>query len=212
MAMQAQTVGQYEQLVMAMGEGKVNRLDALLQAGLNHGLGVRGMMELLNHARKGLYKPKNFTEEEMSHRLLFLWLGGAHVASLVQQTLSALVLLTLCYGSTARSTVMWLSPSAGFPTKSEIQSNIQATFKNLHGNSECGYVLMIDKIKVEERMQWDLSTNRILGLCQGHTECMSLEFCSISDAEALVHGILCREVHHASKVCPCLINIASITN
>jgi hypothetical protein len=71
---------------------------------------------------------------------------------------------------------------------------------------------MIDRIKVEERMQWDLSTNRILGLCQEHTECMSLEFCSISDAEALVHGILCGEVHHASKVCPCLINIASITN
>jgi hypothetical protein len=56
MAMWAQTVGQYEQLVMAVGEGKVNCLDALLQAGLNHGLDVRGMMELLNHARKGLYK------------------------------------------------------------------------------------------------------------------------------------------------------------
>jgi hypothetical protein len=64
--MGAQTVGQYKRLVMAMGDRKVNHLDALLRAGLNHGLGVRGMIELLDRARKGLYKPKSFTEEEMS--------------------------------------------------------------------------------------------------------------------------------------------------
>ena len=62
----ARTVGQYERLVMAMGEGKVNRLDALLRAGLNRGLGARGMIELLDRVKKGLYKPKSFTEEEMS--------------------------------------------------------------------------------------------------------------------------------------------------
>ena len=70
---------------MAMSEGNVNHLDALLRVGLNRGLGVRGMMELLDWARKGLYKPRNFTEEEMSRGLLFLRLGGAHVASLAHQ-------------------------------------------------------------------------------------------------------------------------------
>ncbi|KAN0132253.1 hypothetical protein V8E53_010019 [Lactarius tabidus] len=141
---------------MAMGEGKVNCLDTLLRAGLNHRLGVRGMIELLDRARKGLYKPKDFTEEEMSHGLFFLWLGGA------------------C------STVMSLSLSATFPTKSEIQCNIRATFKNLPGHSRCGYILMIDKIKE-------------------HTEHVSMEFCSMSDAKALVHGILHRKIHHATE-------------
>ena len=212
MATRARTVDRYEQLVMAMGEGKVNRLDALLRAGLNRGLGVRGMMELLDRARKGLYKPKNFTEEEMSRGLLFLRLGGARVASLAHQTLGAPNLSTLRYGSKARSTVTSLSPSAGFPTKSEIQSNIRAVFKNLQGDSGCGYVLMIDEIKVEERMRWDPSTNRILGLCREHTGHVSLEFCSMSDAKALVQSILCGEVHHASEVRLCLINSPSITN
>ncbi len=124
LATRARTVGQYEQLVMAMSEGTVNRLDALLRAGLNRGMGVRGMMELLDRARKGLYKPKSFTEEEMSCGLLFLRLGRARVASLAHQTLGMPTLSTLCYGSAARSNVTSLLPSAGFPTKSEIQRNI----------------------------------------------------------------------------------------
>ena len=35
LATQARTVGQYEQLVMAMSKGSVNRLDALLRAAIN---------------------------------------------------------------------------------------------------------------------------------------------------------------------------------
>ena len=124
MARRARTVGQYERLVMAMSEGKVNRLDVLLRAGLNRGVGVRGMMGLLDRARKGLYKLKTFTEEDRSRGLLFLWLGGARVARLAHQTLGTPSRLTLHYGSGANSTVTSLSPSAGFPTKSEIQHNI----------------------------------------------------------------------------------------
>ncbi|KAF8259666.1 hypothetical protein EI94DRAFT_1773898 [Lactarius quietus] len=156
-------------------------------------------IELLDHARKGLYKPKTFTEEDMSHGLLFLRLGGARVASLAHQTLGTPSRTTLRYGLGAKSTVTSLSPSAGFPTKSEIQHNIRVASKNSHGNSGCGYVLMIDEIKVEERLRWDPSTNTILGLCHEHTEHVGLEFCSLSDLSALVHGILCGEIHHANN-------------
>ena len=152
MATQAQTLGQYEQFVMAMSKGNVNCLDALLWVGLNCGLGMRGMMELLDQARKGLYKPTNFTEEEMSHRLLFLQLGGAHVVSLAHQTLGTPTLSTLHYGSAAKSTITSLSPSAGSPTWSEVQSNLRAAFKKAREDSRCRYVLMINEIKVEERL------------------------------------------------------------
>jgi hypothetical protein len=160
-------LGQYEQLVMAMSKKSVNQLDALLWAGLNRGVGVRGMMELLNRAQKGLYKPKNFLEEEMSHGLLFLWLGGACVASLAHQTLGLTGVLILC----CSLAITPLSPSAGFPSKTEIQHNLEAAFKKIHNDTEdgCGYVLMIDEIKVEERLRWDPLSNKILGLCQEHT-------------------------------------------
>ncbi|KAH9016244.1 hypothetical protein EDB84DRAFT_1567344 [Lactarius hengduanensis] len=185
LATRARTVGQYEQLVMAMSEGTVNRMDALLRAGLNRG---------------------NFTEEERSRGLLFLRLGGARVASLAHQTLGAPTLSTLRYGS---STVTSLSPSAGFPTRSEIQGNIRAAFKNSSGSGACGYVLMIDEIKVEERMRWDPSTDKILGLCREHTEHVGLDFCSMSDAKALVHGILRGELHHASEATVFSIGVLS---
>lgn len=212
LATRARTLGQYEKFVMAMSEGNVNRLDALLRVGLNRGLGLRGMMELLDRARKGLYKPKNFTEEEMSRGLLLLRLGGARVASLAHQTLGAPTLSTLRYGSAANSTVTSLSPSAGFPTWSEVQRNLRAAFKNSRGNFGCGYVLMIDEIKVEERLRWDPSTNKILGLCREHTEHVGLDFCSISDARAIVHGILHGEIHHAGEVSHLSIDNISITN
>ena len=125
------------------------------------------MMELLDHAQKGLYKPKNFSEEEMYHGLLFLQLGGACVAGLTHQTLGLPGVSTL-HCSLA---ITPLSPCAGFLSKTEIQHNIQAAFKKIHNDSEdgCGYVLMIDEIKVEERLRWDPSSNKILGLCQEHT-------------------------------------------
>jgi len=63
----ARTIDDYKKFIMALGEpdGKVQRLDALIRAGLKRGASVRGLLELLDRANKGLYKPKNFTEEEM---------------------------------------------------------------------------------------------------------------------------------------------------
>lgn len=189
-------MGQYEQLIMAMSESSINSLDTLLWAGINRGVGVRGMMELLDHAQKGLYKLKNFTEEEMLHGLLFLQLGSAHVASLAHQAPGSPGLSTLRRASVVNP----LSPSVGTPSMQEIQCNLQAVFKNSHEEVGCGYVLMIDEIKVEEGLQWDPSSNKILGLCCEHTEHVGLDFCSVNDAKVLIEGILRGDIHHASEV------------
>ncbi|KAN0128293.1 hypothetical protein V8E53_013877 [Lactarius tabidus] len=130
------------------------------EGNVNH---LDALLRLLDWGRK---------EEEMSCRLLFL---------LAHQTLGAPMLSTLHYGSAAKSTVTSLSPSAGFPTRSEVQRNLRAAFKNSCRDSRCGYILMIDEIKVEERLRWDPSSNKILGF---------LDFCSISNAR----------IHHASEV------------
>ena len=71
---------------------------------------------------------------------------------------------------------------------------------------------MIDEIKVEERLRWDPSTNRILGLCRENTEHIGLDFCSMSDARAIVHGIMGGEIHHASEVCHISLDNVSTTN
>jgi hypothetical protein len=179
---------------MAMSQGSVNRLDALLRAGINRGAGVREMIEPLDRTQKGMYKQKNFTEEEMSRGLLFLQLGGARVANLAHQSLGGLAVSTLRRGTA----LVPLSPSVGIPSTDEIQRNLQAAFKSSCG---CRYVLIIDEIKVEERLRWDPSSNKILGLCREHTQHIGMDFCSVNNVKALTQGILCAEFHYAAEVC-----------
>ena len=75
------------------------------------------MIERLDHASKGFYKPQGYTEEEMLQGLLFLRLGGSHVADLAHQSLGSPGVSTL-RSSTA---ITPLSPSSGMPTITEIR-------------------------------------------------------------------------------------------
>ena len=192
----AKTLDTYKKFVMALGDSKLNRLDALIRAGLKRGVGIHGMLDLLDRANKGLYSPKNFTEEEMLRGLLFLRLGGARVADLAHRSLGHPGESTL-RRSTAVTTI---SPCAGMPTQTEIRANIQAIFHGTNLPNNYGYVLMIDEIKLEERPRWDDRTNKISGLCREHTGHLDLNFCSIDVAKGILRDILNREIHWASEV------------
>lgn len=178
------TLDTYKKFVMALGDSKVNRLDALIRAGLKRGARIHGMLDLLDRANKGLNSPKNFTEEEILRGLLFLRLGGARVADLAHRSLGHPGESTL-RRSTAVTTI---SPCAGMPTQAEICANIQAIFQGTDLSDNYGYVLMIDEIKIEERPRWDDRIKKKLGLCREHTGHLDLDFCSIE----VVKGILQR--------------------
>jgi len=72
LATHARTIDEYKKFVIALGEGKIQRVDALIRAGLGRGAGVCGLLQLLDCANQGLYKPKGFAEEEMLQSILFL--------------------------------------------------------------------------------------------------------------------------------------------
>ncbi len=77
-----------------------------------------------------------------------------------------------------------LDPSAGMPTKAEMRRNIRVVLEMAKIHGCYGYVLMVDEIKVEERLQWDPFTNNIFGLCREHTQHLNLKFCSVEDVKA----------------------------
>ena len=83
----ARMLDTYKKFVMALADSNVNQIDALIRAGLNHNAGNNRMIELLDHVNKELYKPKNFTDEEMLNSVLILRLGGSHVADLAHKSL-----------------------------------------------------------------------------------------------------------------------------
>lgn len=190
------TLNAYKKLIMALGDSKVNRVDALIRAGLNRGEGIHGMMERLDRANQGLYKPNNFTEEETLRGLLFLRLGGSRVAELAHRSLGSPGISTL----RRSEAVTPLLPSAKTPTKEEIRKNIQVAFKDTSLQQTCGYVLMIDEIKIETQPRWDNKTNNILGLCREHTTHIGIEFCSIEVLNEIFTKIKNKEIHWASKV------------
>ena len=195
----ARTIDDYKKFVLALSEpdGKVKRLDALIRAGLKRGASVRGMFELLDRANKGLYRPKSFTEEEMLRSVLFLRLGGSRVAGLAHRALGTPGVSTL----RRSSEISPLLATAGRPTKSTLQRNIRAALKTTDEvHNAYGFVLMIDEIKVEERLRWDPTSNDILGLCREHTAHLGLEFGSVNNAKALIKAILDGECHHAKEV------------
>ena len=182
----AQMMDTYKKFIMALGDSRVNRVDALIRAGLKRGTGMHGMLDLLDRANKGLYKPKNFPEEELLRGLLFLRLGGVRVADLAHHSLGSPGESTLRCSTAVTS----ISPCAGMPTEMEIRANIHAIFKGTKLSENYGYVLMIDEIKLEERPRWDDKTNKIAGLCREHTGHLDLEFCSIEVAKGILRRIL----------------------
>lgn len=65
--------------------------------------------------------------------------------------------------------------------------------------------LQVDEIKIQERLRWDPTSNQILGVCREHTSDrehpLSLEFCAMHQADALLTGLQSNEVHLATEVC-----------
>jgi hypothetical protein len=192
-----------KKLLMAVAYGGVNRIDALLRAGFRNMAGAQGMMKLVDKAMLGLYKPKNFTEEEMLRNLLFLKLGGSRVAEIAHRALGGPGVSTLRRHSVNRP----LRAVSSFPMTADICYNLDASFsvsvnsgKEGTSDNATGYILMFDEIAVERRPRWDDATNQFLGVCREHGQSLGLEFCSLEEVEALCEAVGRNEVHLASEV------------
>jgi hypothetical protein len=197
------TIATYKQFVMAIGKYDIKRLRALVATALRRKSGIKGVVELVERAVQGLYKARGYDKEDHLRSHLLLLLGGARVARIAQRAFGGPSTTTL-----RRNTISEpLKASPSSPTIDEVSHNIKANFPNsgplvypIETVRKCGAVLMFDEVKVEERVRWEPSTNRFLGVCREHSKPFSLEFCSIKDLEQLEEGLERNEVHRASEV------------
>jgi hypothetical protein len=90
------------------------------------------------------------------------------------------------------------------PRIAEIEQNVASCFKAVSDILQEGNVvhqiLMFDELKVEERPQYDDSTNKIFGVCWEHSMRIGLEFNSENEVQLPLDGIQSREVHLAVEV------------
>ncbi|KAJ7754917.1 hypothetical protein B0H14DRAFT_2540801 [Mycena olivaceomarginata] len=187
----------HKQWVAAVASGKVLRVDRLAATHLNHKVGIAGLMKHWFNASKHIYKPLNYTQEDYLRGLLIWRLGGARLAGIAHRALDLPSVSTL----RRHSIVPNLVTSSTHPKPAEIEANLRASFKEIEERigteGVVHQILMVDELKVEERLRWDPNTNVVLGLCREHSAGLSLEFVSENEPKLILNELRANKTHLA---------------
>ncbi|KAJ7894909.1 hypothetical protein B0H14DRAFT_3426512 [Mycena olivaceomarginata] len=187
----------HKQWVAAVASGKVLRVDRLAATHLNHKVGIAGLMKHWFNASKHIYKPLNYTQEDYLRGLLIWRLGGARLAGIAHRALDLPSVSTL----RRHSIVPNLIASSTHPKPAEIEANLRASFKEIEERigteGVVHQILMVDELKVEERLRWDPNTNVVLGLCREHSAGLSLEFVSENEPKLILNELRANKTHLA---------------
>lgn len=189
-----------KQWVLAVGSGKVERVDRLVRVNIARKGGIRNLLDLYDCAARKVYHPRNYTENDELRGLLLWRLGGARVAGIAHRSLGLPSLSTL-----RRRTIiprLLVSPSA--PTLNELETNVMNSFEPLFPVLEergvKHQIIMLDELKVEERPRRD-DNDKIVGVCREHADKTSLDFKSETEVQLLLEAIDKNDVHLAVEVC-----------
>ncbi|KAG8913027.1 hypothetical protein FRC02_005699 [Tulasnella sp. 418] len=192
----ANALEDHKKFVMAIGSGRVQHVHALVRVALRNKRGIRGILELIDKAAKGLYKPKDYQEEEILRGIMFLKFGGNRVAQFAHRAIGLPSVTNL----RRNLLIQPLRPSVSLPSILDIEKNIDTCYPYEDSGSNRdrqGLVMMIDEVKCESRIRWDPVTNKILGLCREHSHTVPSDFNSLEDAELVCDEIEKGEVHFA---------------
>ncbi|KAJ7684072.1 hypothetical protein B0H14DRAFT_3675304 [Mycena olivaceomarginata] len=182
---QSATMSDYKRFVVAIGSGKVQRVDRVVCASLKQKRGIRSMIDTFIRASKGLYNPAK-TEEGDMVGVVMLKMAGVRVAEIAHRALGLPGVTTL----RNRMITPPLTASPGVPQVAEIQKNIDACFTGitdaLISKKVVHLIIMLDEIAVEGRIRWDPTTNFFLGVCRQHALNVGLEFNGEQDLDELM--------------------------
>ena len=186
--------------VMAIGSGKVERVDRLVKINLARKGGIRNLLDLYDRAARRVYHPRNYTEEDNLRGLLLWRLGGARVAGIAHHALNLPSISTL----RRRTLIPQLLISSSIPTRLEVETNVTHGFETLYElldrHRVVHQVFMLDELKTEERPRLDNGSNKIIGICREHGKNTSLEFTSEKEVNLLLECIDKGEAHLAVEV------------
>ncbi|KAF8192027.1 hypothetical protein K438DRAFT_2136827, partial [Mycena galopus ATCC 62051] len=188
------TIDAYKELTMAIASDNMSQVSHVLQAGLNNGAGVYGLIGLLRHGVGAAHGAA-----AMSLGLLFLRLGGSRVAEIAHRALGLPSVSTL----RRHTTICPLIPSPGMPTVAEIEANIEATrdatlpstgpIRIMHGG------VLLDEVATERRGRYDDRNNKAIGICRQHSHKLPTELNSEADLEVLCAGLKAGDAHLAGE-------------
>ncbi|KAH8976674.1 hypothetical protein EDB86DRAFT_2820901, partial [Lactarius hatsudake] len=210
----ATALDDHKQWIMAIASGRVDQVASLVQAGLKHKAGIKTLIQHSQYERAAekLYQPKGYSNEDLMRSIVMLRLGGARVAEFAHRSLSLPSVTTIRRNTVLQSLIV--SPSA--PTVAEVKRNIVLCHSSVAGVADAldpaldsgtssgrlqvvHQVIMFDELTIEQRVRWDDSTNKFLGICREHGHEIPLEFTSERELNILCDAISDNMVHLASE-------------
>ena len=202
-----QNLEAHKWFLFAVAKGDVPHLHSLVTTQLQNGGGIFTVLDKISKACAQVYHPKDYSDANYQQLFLFHKLGGVAVAEPAHRTCG----LPSIDATRRFIKPQRLTPSPKMPTVIEMSSNLEISYPSSSTPSpatrKVGFQLMADEIKIESRMRWNARTNMILGICREHSADYSLEFCTVAQPEAIVHGIRDKTLHFASEVSTRLISV-----
>jgi hypothetical protein len=202
----AASLADHKQWILAIASGRVERVSALVQAGLKRKVGVKGLISQYERAAVKLYKPKGYTNEDIMRSIVMLRLGGSRIAEFAHRS------TFLPSPTTARrnAVISPLKVSVGRPTVLDAEENILTSLGPLEdvdaGTAASGckikhQVFVLDELAIEKRPRWDDQTNMFLGACREHGDKVPLEFISEKELDIFCDALDSGDIHAACEVC-----------
>ncbi|KAI0058140.1 hypothetical protein BV25DRAFT_1862304, partial [Artomyces pyxidatus] len=190
----------WKRLALAISESNIPRIRSLLQVQIKNGAGVLGLLSQIDNAARRVYRPMSYDQADFQRAYLLWKMGGRPAAILAYNTLG-----TPSIDSARRHVAtLPIQSSVGTPTLDEINHNLSIYIvpdqtRSAAGSRITGMTMVIDEIKIQERLRWDARRNMILGVCREHGHNYALEFRTMVQANALLDGLNTQDVHLATE-------------
>ena len=190
----------WKRLAAAIGREDVPRIRSLMAAQTRVGASVFSIIEKVDQAAARQYSPKGYERADFERAFLIYKLGGRSAANIAHKALG----IPSITATKRHIATKPLQASPGFPTQQELASNLDHCYPASLPPSDSGIILpiamLLDELKVQERLRLDPPTDYILGICREHGDNCALVFKSIVQADAVADCLRKKIVHFATEV------------
>ncbi|KAG1738230.1 hypothetical protein EDB19DRAFT_1983776 [Suillus lakei] len=183
----------YSRLLMAISEQDIPWLQQIINIALRNGAGVWEIVNKLEDALEGVYRPRGYGASDLDIATLVFRLGGHQLLFALNQSLGLPSIHTL----RTRSTFTVITPMIGPIRNEQLDENIRSVVLSSHTciTALRGVSLMVDEIALEEMVVHFSKYNKIAGLCWKHSHLVDPVLRTYESAITIAQKIHDSEVH-----------------
>ncbi|KIK44260.1 hypothetical protein CY34DRAFT_23175 [Suillus luteus UH-Slu-Lm8-n1] len=188
----------YNRLLMAISENDVPRLQQVIKIALDNGASVREVVNKLEDAIEGVYRPRGYGSSDIDIATLVYRLGGRQLLYALNHQIGIPSIRTL----RARATFTTIMPTIGPIRPEQFDENIRNIILNTRDDTASlrGVSFMIDELALEEMAIHFGKYNMIGGLCWKHSNLVDPVLRTYDSAVRIAQKIHTQEVHLGKEV------------